>query len=268
MTEFSNPLLARIQFPGETFQIPSQGIFYNAGELDEFVENGEITVYPMTAIDELSMKSPDMMFSGQGIKEVFARCIPQVKDPGRLFTKDVDFLLICLRKVSYGDTVELSFNHHCQKDAEGNDVSKSHSYVANITSLIMESKRLDPTSEFTMTLPNEQKIIFSPIRFDDFVKLSQQSTERRDDEEMDIKQIEQNIIDVASSIILSVDEITNKDFIKEWMHGLPSPWVKKISKFIEKSADWGPNYVVKNKCRECGKTIEMEIPLNPLYFFT
>lgn len=42
-----NPLLSRIQMPGETFALPSGGVFYTHGELDDSVVNAEVRVHPI-----------------------------------------------------------------------------------------------------------------------------------------------------------------------------------------------------------------------------
>jgi hypothetical protein len=94
-----NPLLHKIRIPGETIRLPSRGIFYTPGVLIDDVINGEIHVYPMTTIDELILKSPDKIMSGDAIAEIFSRCVPQVLNTKRLLAKDVDFILITLKKI-------------------------------------------------------------------------------------------------------------------------------------------------------------------------
>jgi len=88
-----NPLLTRVEMPGSTFQLPSRGLFYDNGELRDDVEMGEVHVHPMSAFDEILMKTPDALFSGEAVHKVFLRCIPQVLQPVELLAKDVDFLL-------------------------------------------------------------------------------------------------------------------------------------------------------------------------------
>ena len=79
-----NALLNKIKLPGKRFRLPSLGLFYNDGELDDSVENGEIEVFSMTALDEISLRSPEFLFSGEAIERVFKRCIPEVKKALRL----------------------------------------------------------------------------------------------------------------------------------------------------------------------------------------
>jgi hypothetical protein len=81
-----NPLLEKLKkkIPGETFRLPSRGLFYTNGELDPEVENGEIVIYPMTTVDELALRSPDMLFQGTAITQVIRRTVPQILKPERL----------------------------------------------------------------------------------------------------------------------------------------------------------------------------------------
>lgn len=97
-----NPLLKSLQLPGKRFRLPSRGLFYTNGELDESVNDGEVEVFSMTTVDEVTLRSPEFLFTGESIDRVFKRCVPDIKKPLELLSKDVDFILACLRIVSYG----------------------------------------------------------------------------------------------------------------------------------------------------------------------
>ena len=64
-----NPLLAGIKnVPGLSVLLPTKALLYHHGEISEASKNsGEIHVYPMSAKDELMMKSPDLLMSGEAI---------------------------------------------------------------------------------------------------------------------------------------------------------------------------------------------------------
>lgn len=256
-----NPLLERIRMPGETFSLPSGGLFYKDGELDDSVENAEITIYPMTAVDEIAMKTPDLLFSGKAVDQVFGRCIPQIKKPSRLFVKDIDFLLTALRKVSYGEEMRVEYQHNC-KDA------KPHEYTANVQLFLQQSERIDPTqigSRFTAEMPNGQKVRIEPIRFDAFVKMMQvledaaDTTPERQAAEM---------VESISGIIIAVDEVEDHAMIKEWLAAAPPNFIKAINEAVENTTSWGPQFDVQAICKDCGEKIEFTAPLNPLAFFT
>jgi hypothetical protein len=256
-----NPLLQRIQMPGETFTLPSGGIFYANGELDPSVKNAEVRVHPMAAIDEIMIKTPDMLFSGDAVRQIFARCIPQITNVDGLLAKDVDFLLVCLRKVSYGDTVEIEHKHNC-KDA------KRHSYMIDINQFIRTAKRIDPTAvgkEFCVTMPNGQVVQLQPIRYADFVGIMQINT---NEEDSTPELIRDTMVRSISNIIVRVDDVEDKGLIQEWLSQVPPMFTKKINENVDKTLAWGPEFRVELECKDCGEKMQVMAPLNPLSFFT
>lgn len=259
--ETTNPLLSRIKLPGETFRLPSGGLFYTKEEaiLSDDVIDGEITIAPMTALDEIALKTPDLLFSGKAVDQVFARCIPQIKRPGRLLSKDVDFLLVCLRKVSYGPDMEITYTHTCDK-------AKSHSYIVNVDHFIKKSKRIDPTrltSDFTVKLPNGQTVKMIPIQFDSYIELMQAADADQTPEEQ-----AKRLYNSVSKLITSVDNVTDKAQIVEWLGKITPAMMKQITGAIDKTTEWGPDFMAKIKCKDCGKEEAVQAPLNPLAFFT
>jgi hypothetical protein len=102
-----NVLLQKIRLPGKRFRLPSRGLFYKDGEIKDTVVDGEVEVFSMTTIDEIALRSPEFLYSGEAIDRVFKRCVPEILKPLRLLTKDVDFILACLRIVSYGGIYQI-----------------------------------------------------------------------------------------------------------------------------------------------------------------
>jgi hypothetical protein len=135
MTATSNPLINKIKLPGKKYRLPSRGVFYHSGELDDSVIDGEVEIFSMTAIDEITLRTPDLLYSGEAIDRVFKRCIPQILKPLELVSKDVDFLLTALRVVSYGNEIEV--NHKCEKCAE-KDAEAIHAALAELEKEVRE----------------------------------------------------------------------------------------------------------------------------------
>ena len=80
MTNPNNPLRQYFRRPAIYITLPSKGKYYPIGAV-EIPEGGEIPVYPMTAIDEITSKTPDALFNGTAIAELIKSCIPAIKDP-------------------------------------------------------------------------------------------------------------------------------------------------------------------------------------------
>lgn len=255
-----NPLLTRVELPGSTFQLPSRGLFYNNGELRDDVEMGEVHVHPMSAYDEILMKTPDCLFSGEAVHKVFKRCIPQVLKPTELLAKDVDFLLVCLRLVTFGNEMEVKYKHDCEN-------AKTHSYMIDISNFINTAKRLDPTkigSIYTVEMPNGQVVKLHPSRFKDTIKMYQDVNPNRETTPED--ELELTVF-IIKSIIHSVDGIEDDKLIEEWIKQIPAGWLGMLTDTIEKTSDFGPNFTFQTKCKDCGETIDIQSPINPISFF-
>jgi hypothetical protein len=260
----TNPLLTRIRIPGETFTIPSGGLFYTNGELAPDVVNGEVHVYPMTGIDELVMKSVDKILNGEAVKEVFARCIPSVLKPGALIAKDVDFLLVALKKVSYGPTFEINYTHDCE-DAE------MHQYEFPLDMFLRDIKGVNPTTVravYTYTLENGQVLNFTPATYDDVVDVYKtQQMEQGKEEVQSQTEVLHGLMSSMSILIADVDGITDRDQIIEWLMQLPVAWLQKISDAAIETTNWGVQFDVPLVCKDCGAEVAVPTPLNPISFF-
>jgi hypothetical protein len=255
-----NSLLTKARLPGQTFRLPSNGLNYAAGVLSPEVSNGEVHVYPMAAIDEITIRSPDKLFSGDAVREVFSRCIPQILSPGSLYAKDIDFLMVCLRKVSYGEEFEVAYTHDCED-------AKEHNYIIRMDAVLKKVKEIDPTTvdkKFTIPLSTGQVVIVHPILYDDMVAIMQDY----DEDVTDVKEIEQQSLRSIASIITSVDGITDKVDIMEWLRILNISDAKKISNAIDSTGDWGTDLSKRVKCKDCGKMTTIVAPMNPISFFS
>lgn len=260
-----NPLIQRVRIPGQTFPLPSGGLFYKDGELSPDCQNGEIHVYPMTAVDEMVLKSVDKVFSGEAVKEVFGRCIPGVLKPGALSAKDVDYLLVALRKVSYGPSFEVTYTHDC-------DGATANDYEVSLDTFLQDTKPVNPVTmrdSFEFKLPNGQTINFKPSSYDDVVALyqSQRADVMRGENGLSEAESLQRIMTGAAMLIGSVDGITDRELIIEWLKSIPILWLRDIATAAHNTTEWGITFEVKLVCKDCKATLIVPTPLNPISFF-
>jgi hypothetical protein len=98
--------------------LPSKGKFYPEGAI-EMTENGEFPVYPMTAIDEITSKTPDALFNGQAVVSIIKSCIPGIKDPWQMPSVDIDASLIAIRAATNGTDLEVESKcPKCEEEAK------------------------------------------------------------------------------------------------------------------------------------------------------
>lgn len=106
MTQSLNPLKAFFRQPAIYLKLPSNGSFWPEHSI-EFTANRELPVYPMTAVDEITYRTPDALFSGQSVVNVIQSCVPNIKDAWQTPFVDVNSILIGIRIASYGHNMEV-----------------------------------------------------------------------------------------------------------------------------------------------------------------
>lgn len=257
----TNPLLQKLRIiQGETVRLPSRGLLYEDGILDPNVTDGEVRISPMTIRDEILMRSPDALLSGEAIATVIGRCVPQILKPLQLHYADLDFIFLALRKVSYGPELEVNYKHDC-------DSAREHSYIVDIDKKLRDCVYLDPlTIEDQYVLyveETDQTVIFKPIRTQDMIDILAPQAEK----EMSNAEIEQEMIKLATTQIVSIDGERDRLNILEWAANVPASVMRSIREKLEKMERWGVSYKFGIDCRDCGNHVEAEVPLNTVSFF-
>lgn len=264
----TNPLLMNLRLPGETIRLPSRALLYTTADVAQSVidSGGEIHVFPLTTYEEILLKTPDLLFSGHAIVQTFARCIPDVLNPMTLLAKDVEFILVALRKVTYGNAIELRYKHSC-------DNSHEHPYIIDTQQFMTLSTELNARDDmWDITLPNAQKVYVRPYLFKDVVAASQQATNQPNyAEQTDLEFAEllrKTIVDGLAPAIVRVDDVDDVEMIKEWIDNLPTVWVKDITSRVEKISRFGVTFETTVACKDCNEDILVSVPLDPQSFFT
>lgn len=102
----NNPLKQYFRQPAIYLRLPSQGQHYPMGAINMTV-SGEIPIFPMTAIDEITYRTPDALFNGTAVVNVIQSCVPNIVDPWAIPSIDVDAILVAIRIASYGHNMEI-----------------------------------------------------------------------------------------------------------------------------------------------------------------
>lgn len=114
----TNPLQKYYRQPKIYLSLPSKGKFYPEGALNGDPES--LPVFGMTAMDEIMLKTPDALFSGESVVQVINSCIPSIVDPWKMPTIDIDAALIAIRIATYGNKMPLIFK--CKSCKEDNNI--------------------------------------------------------------------------------------------------------------------------------------------------
>jgi hypothetical protein len=212
-----NPLAKHFRQPALYIKLPSQGRWYPEGEIDISASN-EIPVYPMTARDEIMMKTPDALMNGASTIQVIKSCCPSIKDPGNMPIVDLDAVLLGIRLATYGPEMEFTtVCPHC------NTKTEKALNVSILLEKIISGDWSHPIKAAGVEITSNNQINCEEQRILQLVQNEEISAEEKTKkfDEMFAKLVETGISQVSKNIAsiktADGDIVTNPDYIKEFL---------------------------------------------------
>jgi hypothetical protein len=153
MTNPSNPLRRHFRQPAIYVKLPSDGNYYPPGAL-AMPDNRELAVLPMTAVDEITSRTPDALFNGSAVMEIINSCIPAIKNPWAMPVIDLNTVLVAMRVASYGHSMDIEST--CPSCRHNNE------FTVDLRSVL---DRLDQP-DYTKTLVvGDLEFVFRPLTY-------------------------------------------------------------------------------------------------------
>jgi hypothetical protein len=104
-----NPLATLMRQPKLYIKLPSKGQYWPKGSLTS-APGDEFPVYSMTAKDEIMLKNPSAMATGQAVVNVIQSCLPNIVNAWDCPNLDMDSILIAIRIATYGPILKIEEN--------------------------------------------------------------------------------------------------------------------------------------------------------------
>lgn len=271
----NNPLKQYFRRPALFINLPSQGKYYPAGAID-MPDNGELPVYPMTAIDEITAKTPDALFNGNAVIDIIKSCVPAIRDPWALPATDLDTILIGIRAATNGNELEI--------ETTCTSCEETSKYGLNLVQMLSTIDASGYTEELQI---GELKFKFRPLTYKQVNKgnLNQFELQREiaqlqaieDDNERAKKSIETMTkltnmnIELLSNAIASIElpneSVTNSQYIDEYLRGCDKNTHETIRKHVVKIREMTQIKPFKIKCIHCSHEYDQTLGLNISDFF-
>lgn len=272
----NNPLQQYFRQPAIYIRLPSAGQFYPQNAL-EIPQNGELPVYPMTAIDEISYRTPDALFNGSAVINVIQSCIPGIKDAWSMPSMDVDTALIAIRVASYGHNMEI--------ETECPECGEETPYAIDLRTILDKMR----TPDYSRTIKyRDMEIFFKPMsyknitdnnaaQFEEQKKLSLvPDSELPDAEkvktlnaalkkitEITVKALSQNVAAVKTPTAL----VTEFEYIEEMLEHCDRALFTKIRDHIVKIKTDAEIQPLHLKCPKCSHEYSQNVTLDMTSFF-
>jgi hypothetical protein len=272
----NNPLKQYFRQPAIYIKLPSQGKNYPPGALT-MPPTGELPVYPMTAIDEITYRTPDALYNGQATVNVIQSCIPDIKDAWGIPSTDIDTLLIAIRIATHGH--DMDFNTTCPACQHESEQTMDLRTVLDSIQVADYNKTVHA---------GDMEIFFKPLNYKHVNNNNQMQYENQkllqmlpdsgipDAEKMTalsdaLKKITDITVVALAQSIAAVKTpqalVSEPEFIEEMLKNCGSKLFNQIRDFIldlKASSEMQP---LKLVCSECSHNYEQSITLDMASFF-
>jgi hypothetical protein len=271
----NNPLRQYFRRPAVYLKLPSGGQSYEPGVVD-LSDTEELPVYPMTAIDEITARTPDALFNGTAVAELIKSCIPAIKDPWQINSVDLDSILIAIKAASGGENLELdSTCPACQESA---------TYQINLIGILASLKPGDYDKPLEI---GDLKIKFKPLSYREMnagamgqfevqrvfmnLELIEDDDERNAASHQALEKITLLTMDLIANtiehIITPNASVTEKEFILDFLKHCDRNVYTEIRDYntmLKLETEIKPLTI---ECTSCENKYEQPFTLNPADFF-
>lgn len=273
----NNPLAKHFRQPALYTKLTSTGKFW-AGDALVMPESGEIPIYPMTAKDEITLRTPDALINGTSVVEVIESCCPNIKNAWEMPSVDVDSTLIAIRIASYGQNMSISSKcPHCGGE---------HDYDVDLTKILSGIEM----PNYSQTIKHGELVFrLKPMSYKQISKSGNTAFEEEKlismladpniDEEVRKKEYDQhvkkminlnieNVSNCTDSILLDDGEVVkDPEFIREYYANAESAVIRKVQDKIKDFAKVVGIKPVDTACTDCEKNFKLNIEFDYASFF-
>lgn len=270
-----NPLKQYFRRPVLYIKLPSKGAYYSS-DVFQATETGDIPVYPMTAIDEITGKTPDAVFNGQAVVDIIQSCVPAIKDGWKINTIDLESILIAIRVASNGEKMSIGSKcPSCETDGD---------YEVDLLDLLNNKTVPNYNKELNL---NELLIKFRPITWAESTKNSMaqfdlqklmvmlQDYEDTDAKQQELKKVFTKLNETVTNLVVDTIEciktpesiVTNKNHILEFMQNCDKSTSQTIRDYSIDLKTQGDLKPLQIRCFNCQHEYKQKLNLNITDFF-
>jgi hypothetical protein len=270
-----NPLQQHFRQPRIYIGLPSHGVYNEPGTIQGDAER--LPVYGMTGMDEILLKTPDALLSGESTARVIESCIPGITNAWDLSTLDVDLIFTAIRIATYGKDLEIG--HTCPECSTENEYTIDlNTMIDHYSKCVYDSKLvLKDLVIVTRPLTYKQTTDFSIQNFQYQQQLKNIETLADDAEKKTaLNDVFQKLAELRNAVYSAgIDriEITNglkveeRAFITEWLDNCDRDITEEIAKHIEKNQTTRSTPDHKCVCTNCGTENLVTVNLDQSNFF-
>ena len=240
----------------------------------------EVGVRAMTGVDELALKNPDALLNGEAIVQVISSCIPEIKDPKKIYINDMNVALAAIKLASVG-------KHHvmtgtCPACKHQNNFELDLESLIQSTTLLEESYpvKIMDLQVFVKPYTFDGQLRAMALGFEESQTFKIVTGEADLPETQKIKalanafkklgSLKQDLIfdSVYKVRLPNGDEIVDGKHIVEFLKNAEFSHLKMLQDKIDEINKIGIDDTLDATCESCQHTWKLPVEVNPTNFFT
>lgn len=271
----NNPLRQYFRRPAVYLKLPSGGKYYDSGVLD-MPESGELPVYPMTAIDDITARTPDALFNGSAMAEIIKSCVPNIKEPWKINNIDLDAIFIAIRSASGESTIEIETTcPNCQEQSN---------YGIDLLNILTQLKSADYNKPLSI---DDLLIKFRPLTYKQlnqaslgqfevqrsFLSINELTDENEKSKQMRevLTRITELTMEILAEAIESVQtptiNVNEKEFILDFLKNCDKDVYIQVRDYNSSLRETTQIKPINLKCTHCQHEYDHTLTLNMSDFF-
>jgi len=229
-------------------------------------------------MDEILTRTPDALFNGSAVAQLFQSCVPNIKDPWVVPQVDIDMLFTAIRIASYGHNMEMSVT--CPKCNEAQDFELDLRQVIDQYGV----PDFDKTLKFS-----DLEVYFRPLNYHEISQSAQKQFEQQ--KKIQLTANAENVTDQDKLKVMSeaLEEVTkmtmttmvesiagvssegqyieDRKQITEFMENIDRTMYSKIRDHLSEVRSKGEMKPLTITCKECNHQFEQPFTLDMSNFF-
>jgi hypothetical protein len=249
-------------------------VYNKPGSLQGEVSN--MPVFGMTGMDEILMKTPDALLTGESTVKVMQSCCPGIVDGWEVTNLDFNLILTAIRIATFGNSIAVSSKcTGCGTDNDYEiDLTRVVEYFAHCSydnkivykNLVIKTKPLTYKQITDFALRNFQL----QQRLNQNIVLTDEEEKKKNFSEL-FSQLAglQNEIFTEGIEQVTVDNtvVNEKEYIREWLANCDRDAYEDIKTTILKNQEKYSSPEHDVECLECGKAAKILVDLDQASFF-
>lgn len=276
----NNPLQKFFRQPSLYIRLPTQNRWYTTDDI-ELVNNSEIPVYGLSAIDDIMLNTPDAMLNGQALEKVIKNCVPAIKNVKNILIPDLETIFVAIKiatnegKYDYDRKCpkcghENNFDIQCQHlldtmsfiEDQDTTVQIDDQLIVHVKPYTFEMRQLYIQKEFeeekllrSMSLPTQDEFVAAKLAGEMVDRLTR----------MTFSLVSNSITKVH--LVNENQDVTEPEFINEWLTSISSTQANAVINTVASLNSIGVNKNVEIQCQSCGHTWDDKLNFDPVDFF-